>query len=113
MTEGANTMKKTKPQTPRAIKKPKLRKIVVRKKTRHEDDVPELTAADFKKMRPAKEFFTPAQWDGLLKLRGRPKKEKKAQAISIRLDPDVLAHFRAMGRGWQTKINAALRDLIG
>jgi uncharacterized protein (DUF4415 family) len=29
--------------------------------------------------------------------------------VSLRLDPDVLAHFRRSGRGWQSRINAALR----
>jgi uncharacterized protein (DUF4415 family) len=31
------------------------------------------------------------------------------QAVNIRLDRDVLAHFRATGPGWQSRINAALR----
>ena len=35
------------------------------------------------------------------------------RAINIRLDPDVLAHFRATGRGWQSRINAALRKAAG
>jgi uncharacterized protein (DUF4415 family) len=29
----------------------------------------------------------------------------------MRLDRDVLAHFRAGGRGWQSRINAALRKV--
>ena len=31
------------------------------------------------------------------------------QMISLRLDPDVLAYFKAQGRGYQTRINAVLR----
>ena len=34
------------------------------------------------------------------------------QAISIRLDRDVLAHFRATGAGWQARINTTLRRSI-
>ncbi len=34
------------------------------------------------------------------------------KAISIRLDPDVLAFFRRDGRGYQTKINAVLRSYM-
>ena len=30
-------------------------------------------------------------------------------AISLRLDTDVLAFFKAQGRGYQTRINAVLR----
>lgn len=41
--------------------------------------------------------------------RGRPKVQDAKQPVSLRLDPDVLAHFRRGGRGWQSRINAVLR----
>ena len=41
--------------------------------------------------------------------RGRPKLSTPKQPVSLRLDPDVLAHFRRSGRGWQGRINAVLR----
>jgi len=44
---------------------------------------------------------------------GRPKKESPKEAINIRLDPEVLEHFRATGRGWQSRINAVLRKAAG
>jgi uncharacterized protein (DUF4415 family) len=44
---------------------------------------------------------------------GRPKKATAKQAVNIRLDPDVVAHFRAGGPGWQSRINAALRKVAG
>lgn len=34
--------------------------------------------------------------------------QKKA-VVTIRLDPDVLAWFKAQGKGYQTRINALLR----
>jgi uncharacterized protein (DUF4415 family) len=43
--------------------------------------------------------------------RGRPKALAPKQAVSLRLDPDVIAHFRRSGRGWQSRINAALRKV--
>jgi uncharacterized protein (DUF4415 family) len=43
--------------------------------------------------------------------RGRPHALTRKQAVSLRLDPDVLAHFRRSGRGWQSRINAALRKV--
>jgi uncharacterized protein (DUF4415 family) len=43
-----------------------------------------------------------AFWDAVDRL---PRKE----AISIKLDDDVLAFFRKQGRGYQTRINAVLR----
>lgn len=34
------------------------------------------------------------------------------QAISLRLDPDVLAFFKAQGKGYQTRMNAILRSYM-
>lgn len=42
--------------------------------------------------------------------RGRPPGETKTQ-VSLRIDNDVLARFRADGPGWQTRMNDALRWL--
>jgi uncharacterized protein (DUF4415 family) len=44
---------------------------------------------------------------------GRPRKAAPKEPVNIRLDPDVLAHFRATGRGWQSRINAILRKAAG
>jgi len=65
------------------------------------DDAPELTD----------EFFRRADvYEGAkLVRRGRPKSENAKHAVSLRLDPDVLAHYRLTGNGWQSRINAALR----
>ncbi|PTS87951.1 hypothetical protein DBR17_05275 [Sphingomonas sp. HMWF008] len=41
--------------------------------------------------------------------RGRPKLEQTKQHVSLRLDPDVIAKFKADGPGWQGRINDALR----
>jgi len=43
--------------------------------------------------------------------RGRPKASAAKQPVSLRLDPDVIEHFRRSGRGWQSRINAALRKV--
>lgn len=40
-----------------------------------------------------------------------PTSEPKRQ-VTIRLDPDVLDHFRRGGRGWQSRINAVLRSFV-
>jgi uncharacterized protein (DUF4415 family) len=46
--------------------------------------------------------------------RGRPPKAagEKKEAVSIRLSPEVLAHFRAGGEGWQTRIDETLKDFV-
>lgn len=51
--------------------------------------------------------------DDILKRRGRPPLEAPKEAVKLRLDPDVLAHFRATGAGWQTRINDTLRKAVG
>lgn len=45
--------------------------------------------------------------------RGRPKAAAPKVSTTIRLDPDVLAAFKADGAGWQSRINAALRKAAG
>ena len=45
--------------------------------------------------------------------RGRPPLEKPKVSTTIRLSPDVIDHFKAGGRGWQTRIDLALREWIG
>lgn len=44
--------------------------------------------------------------------RGRPPAARTKERITVRLDPEIVAHFRAQGRGWQTRLNAVLRRAI-
>ena len=46
------------------------------------------------------------------KLKGRPKALITKERITIRLSPDVLQTFRSSGSGWQTRIDAALKDWL-
>ncbi len=41
---------------------------------------------------------------------GRPIKENPKQSTTIRFDADILEAFKASGKGWQTRINDALRE---
>jgi uncharacterized protein (DUF4415 family) len=43
--------------------------------------------------------------------RGRPAKAEldKKEQIALRLDADVLAWYRGLGAGWQTRMNAVLK----
>jgi len=47
-----------------------------------------------------------------LRLRGRPRAAVTKERITIRLSPDVLQAFRATGDGWQTRMDAALKDWL-
>ncbi len=44
--------------------------------------------------------------------RGRPPLARPKVSTTIRLSPEVIDHFRSGGRGWQTRIDEALRDWI-
>lgn len=69
------------------------------------DDAPELTD----------EWFDKADFmigDQIIRP-GRPKGSGAKQPVSLRLDKDVLAHFRATGPGWQSRMNEALRKAAG
>ena len=47
------------------------------------------------------------------KLRARgPQKAPTKEQISIRLSREVLEGFRALGEGWQTKMDAALQEWL-
>ncbi len=70
-------------------------------------DNPEWTAEDFRNAKPFKEVF-PDLYESWKRSRG-PQKAPTKQLVSLRLDQDVIAHFKAQGARWQTRINAALR----
>jgi uncharacterized protein (DUF4415 family) len=55
--------------------------------------------------------MTDAEWE-VAKPRGRPKAETTKERITIRLSADVLDRFRAGGPGWQTRIDAALKEWL-
>lgn len=78
-------------------------------------DSPEIGDDFFKKAKPAKEFFPPEMYGALKALkrpRGRPAVENPKVMTAIRLDADVLEAFKATGRGWQTRVNTALREYV-
>jgi len=84
--------------------------------TNEEGEVRELTAADFRRMRPARvvlpKLIGAKAAAELLRPRGRPRKENSKAQVTLRLDAEVLEHFKAGGAGWQTRINAALRRAL-
>jgi len=98
-------------------------------------DNPPLTDEELAQMRPAREVLPPALYAELtdkskpvtfvhvtdaehaarveaIRKRGRPKSEAPKEQINVRLSPDVLAHLRATGRGWQTRIDEVLREAM-
>ena len=68
------------------------------------DDAPELTDAFFER---AQEFQ-----GNILVARGRPKTEITKKALTIRYDSEVIEAFKSTGKGWQTRMNEALKDWL-
>lgn len=78
---------------------------------RPDDDNPELTDEQLLDLQPASEVLDAATMSALRRLRGPQKAPTKAQ-VTLRIDRDVLDHFRAGGPGWQSRLNAALRAAV-
>lgn len=76
-------------------------------------DNPELTDEQLAEMRPFREVFPELAEAIEKKLAGRPKLDNPKQAISIRLDAEVIERFKASGDGWQSRMNEALRKAVG
>lgn len=43
---------------------------------------------------------------------GRPRVAHPKAPLTMRVDADVLAALRSTGQGWQTRVNALLRDAV-
>jgi uncharacterized protein (DUF4415 family) len=79
------------------------------------DDAPELTEEFFEKgiWRIGDKVVSRQEAQAEIKSRmGRPPVESPKQAINIRLGADILSAFKATGKGWQTRIDSALRDWL-
>lgn len=79
-------------------------------------DNPPLTEEEIKSLRPAKDVLPPAFFTELEKARttrGRPRIDNPKEAVTLRLDPDVVATFKANGKNWRANMNDALRKAVG
>jgi uncharacterized protein (DUF4415 family) len=74
-------------------------------------DSPELSDEDLARARPLKEALPELHASIAETLRKRgPIKTK--EAVSIRLDFDVVEKLRASGPGWQSRVNDVLREYV-
>lgn len=79
---------------------------------RTDADAPELGDEFFARARPAAEVLGDAFMERARNVGGRPRQDVTKPSVTMRLDVDVLDHLRGTGRGWQTRVNDALRGLI-
>ncbi len=45
--------------------------------------------------------------------RGRPRLDNPKLQVTLRLDRDLVDHFKSAGPGWQTRLNDSLREAVG
>lgn len=72
-------------------------------------DNPEWTEEDIGNAKPFKEVF-PELYASIERARGRPPIDYPKQSLTLRLDQDVIAKFKATGKGWQSRINDVLKQ---
>ncbi|SLM31214.1 conserved hypothetical protein [Desulfamplus magnetovallimortis] len=73
-------------------------------------DTSEMRDEQFDQMRSVSELH-PEIVETYKRTRGKQKRPTKTP-IYIRLDSDIIEHFKSDGKGWQTKINDTLRKSI-
>ena len=79
-------------------------------------DSPELTDEELAAMRPAREVLPPAFFEAIEEMRrqrGRPRVDAPKEAVTLRLDPDVVNKFKAEGKDWRGRMSEALRKAAG
>ena len=73
----------------------------VTKRTKARRKVARIEASEGSRRRPR---YLPEEWAGIYRPVKRP--------VTLRLDADVLVWFQRAGRGYQTRINRALRKVM-
>jgi uncharacterized protein (DUF4415 family) len=72
-----------------------------------DDDIPEMGAADFARAEPLRAVMSEVV-EAMKRGRGRPKLTHPKERVSLRLDPKIVAAYKATGDGWQSRINTVL-----
>jgi uncharacterized protein (DUF4415 family) len=87
----------------------------INKGIQSDPDTFEASDEDFAKARPASEVLPSNVYQEAVKRRRGQRGSQKAalkEQVTLRLDPEILAHYRAMGKKWQSRINQDLRRSI-
>jgi uncharacterized protein (DUF4415 family) len=92
------------------MKGSKKRRGFTAKDLKEVSDSPELTKSDFAKAKPFAEVF-PDLSASIRRGRG-PNKAPTKKPVSLRLSPEVIQHFKKGGKGWQSRIDEALRRVV-
>ncbi|WP_429930602.1 BrnA antitoxin family protein [Agrobacterium vitis] len=87
----------------------------IQKRIASDPDNPELSEAQRSNGRPFRAAFPElaASIDREKAKRGRPTVDNPRQQISVRLDPEIIQHYKSTGKGWQSRMNEDLRKAAG
>ena len=79
--------------------------------SRPDRDNPEWSEKEIRDARPLMEMLPPETAAAVRRYRGQrgPQQSPTKELISLRVDRDVVAAYRATGSGWQTRANDALK----
>ncbi|MBB6469585.1 BrnA antitoxin family protein [Aminobacter carboxidus] len=79
----------------------------IQRKIASDPDAPEATDEQLAQAKPFAEAF-PELAASMKRARGRPKVEAPKAAVTLRVDPDTLARFKAAGKDWRSRMSEAL-----
>ena len=79
----------------------------IQKMIASDPDAPELTDEQLKQGKPFGETFPDLQ-ASVRRSRGRPRVDSPKAAVTLRIDPDVLVRFQALGKDWRAKMAEVL-----
>ena len=82
--------------------------------SRPDSENPEWSEKDMRDARPLMEVLPPETAAAVRRYRGQrgPQRSPTKELISLRVDRDVVAAYRATGAGWQTRANEALKAYV-
>lgn len=82
--------------------------------SRPDSENPEWSEKDIRDARPLMEVLPPETAAAVRRYRGQrgPQRSPTKELISLRVDRDVVAAYRATGTGWQTRANEALKAYV-
>jgi uncharacterized protein (DUF4415 family) len=70
------------------------------------------TAEELAQFRPLTEAM-PELAESIRRSRGRPHSDSPKRQVTLRLDAEVLDRLRQSGPGWQSRVNDALKKVVG